>query len=196
MHLVQDAVHEDADIIFGTVIDESMEDRFKITVIATGFDRAARERAEQRERRARRLDTAPPRPPTDAHERPTQPTSVIEAPPVPVVDEPLAEPSAEPDLVPVFVTSDETVYAEASAAGRHQTTAAPPPAKPRGWAGRDAGAVAAADTRDAWTEDELDQPAYQRRSSGGTARRRPVVRNPWASDEDETTYDKPTFMRK
>ena len=35
--LIQEAAHEDANIIFGSVIDESMEDRLKITVIATGF---------------------------------------------------------------------------------------------------------------------------------------------------------------
>ncbi len=35
--IVQDAAHEDANIIFGAVIDENMEDRIRITVIATGF---------------------------------------------------------------------------------------------------------------------------------------------------------------
>ncbi len=36
--LVQSEANEDANIIFGTVIDESMEDEIRITVIATGFD--------------------------------------------------------------------------------------------------------------------------------------------------------------
>ncbi len=35
--LIQDAAHEDANIIFGAVLDESMGDQIKITVIATGF---------------------------------------------------------------------------------------------------------------------------------------------------------------
>jgi len=35
--IVQDAAHEDANIIFGAVLDESMGDDVKITVIATGF---------------------------------------------------------------------------------------------------------------------------------------------------------------
>jgi len=35
--LIQEAAHEDANIIFGSVIDDAMEDRLKITVIATGF---------------------------------------------------------------------------------------------------------------------------------------------------------------
>jgi cell division protein FtsZ len=35
--LIQEAAHEDANIIFGSVIDDGMGDRLKITVIATGF---------------------------------------------------------------------------------------------------------------------------------------------------------------
>ncbi|TMA73935.1 MAG: cell division protein FtsZ [Deltaproteobacteria bacterium] len=35
--LIQEAAHEDANIIFGSVIDDAMGDRLKITVIATGF---------------------------------------------------------------------------------------------------------------------------------------------------------------
>jgi cell division protein FtsZ len=36
--LIQAEAHEDANIIFGTVIDETMGDEIRITVIATGFD--------------------------------------------------------------------------------------------------------------------------------------------------------------
>jgi cell division protein FtsZ len=36
--LIQAEAHEDANIIFGTVIDENMGDEIRITVIATGFD--------------------------------------------------------------------------------------------------------------------------------------------------------------
>jgi cell division protein FtsZ len=35
--LIQEAAHEDANIIFGSVIDDEMGDKLKITVIATGF---------------------------------------------------------------------------------------------------------------------------------------------------------------
>ena len=35
--LIQQECHEDANIIFGTVIDENMSDRIRMTVIATGF---------------------------------------------------------------------------------------------------------------------------------------------------------------
>jgi cell division protein FtsZ len=37
--LIQEAAHEDANIIFGSVIDPSFVDQVRITVIATGFDR-------------------------------------------------------------------------------------------------------------------------------------------------------------
>ena len=47
--LIQSAAHEDANIIFGAVLDENMGDEVKITVIATGF------RDQMPERRARML---------------------------------------------------------------------------------------------------------------------------------------------
>ncbi len=47
--LIQSAAHEDANIIFGAVLDEKMGEEVKITVIATGF------RDQMPERRARML---------------------------------------------------------------------------------------------------------------------------------------------
>jgi cell division protein FtsZ len=38
--LIQEAAHEDANIIFGSVIDANVGDEVRITVIATGFDRS------------------------------------------------------------------------------------------------------------------------------------------------------------
>jgi cell division protein FtsZ len=37
--LVADKAHEDADIIFGTTVDESLEDGILVTVVATGFNK-------------------------------------------------------------------------------------------------------------------------------------------------------------
>jgi len=37
--IIQEAAHEDANIIFGAVVDPRLDGRVKITVIATGFDR-------------------------------------------------------------------------------------------------------------------------------------------------------------
>jgi cell division protein FtsZ len=43
--VIQEAAHEDANIIFGAVVDPKMEGQVKITVIATGFDRPAAARS-------------------------------------------------------------------------------------------------------------------------------------------------------
>src|ERR1700709_2461877 len=48
--IIQSAAHEDANIIFGAVLDETMGDEVKITVIATGF-----KQHESQERRERML---------------------------------------------------------------------------------------------------------------------------------------------
>lgn len=40
--IIQDAADDEANIIFGTVIDPGMKDEMKVTVIATGFDAATR----------------------------------------------------------------------------------------------------------------------------------------------------------
>lgn len=43
--IIQDAAHEEANIIFGSSIDESLEDEVRVTVIATGFDEIVPEKA-------------------------------------------------------------------------------------------------------------------------------------------------------
>jgi len=88
--LIQSAAHEDANIIFGAVQDETMGDEVKITVIATGF------RDQMPERRARML-------------------SVEEAPviSVPVIapDTWLQDPAPEPAR---FLSEDEDAEEEAA----------------------------------------------------------------------------------
>ena len=54
--IIQNAAHEDANIIFGAVQDESMGDDVKITVIATGFRQQEAEPAESQARRERMLN--------------------------------------------------------------------------------------------------------------------------------------------
>jgi cell division protein FtsZ len=69
--IIQSAAHEDANIIFGAVMDEKMKDAVKITVIATGFRTAQPTRHRQQETRtsfAARNDDAmdfPSREPAD-----------------------------------------------------------------------------------------------------------------------------------
>jgi cell division protein FtsZ len=69
--LIQEAAHEEANIIFGAVLDESMGDEVKLTVIATGFrNEAAPARRERMmagtglptvQQDSRRYDVPPPR---------------------------------------------------------------------------------------------------------------------------------------
>ena len=56
MSLIESASHEDANIIFGNVIEEDMRDELMVTVIATGFDRGrtARSSSDYSEMRRRR----------------------------------------------------------------------------------------------------------------------------------------------
>jgi len=49
--IIQGAAHEDANIIFGAVMDEKMKDAVKITVIATGFKESAVSRPRHHETR-------------------------------------------------------------------------------------------------------------------------------------------------
>ncbi len=58
--LIQQAAHEDANIIFGSVIDPNLSEEVRITVIATGFDRAEKVMVQVPESYAR--GTTPPAP--------------------------------------------------------------------------------------------------------------------------------------
>lgn len=55
--IIQEAAHPDANIIFGAVIDETLTDEIRITVIATGFDTKAKI---DKERMERQLGTEKP----------------------------------------------------------------------------------------------------------------------------------------
>jgi cell division protein FtsZ len=90
--IIQSAAHEDANIIFGAVLDEKMKDSVKITVIATGFKDAdiIRRRQEQtrtpfissRERRSFDDDEPEPMPETVMAPEAVAPVPVAEAVPV------------------------------------------------------------------------------------------------------------------
>jgi cell division protein FtsZ len=83
--LIQSSAHEDANIIFGAVLDEAMGDEVKITVIATGFKQGSAERREQmlsaaqRTESAARIEARPvtPRFASEESEEPEIPTTVV-----------------------------------------------------------------------------------------------------------------------
>lgn len=62
LSIVRESAHEDANIIFGSVVDERMEDEVKITIIATGFHRPHQA---PRLPPARNGRAVPPPPPAD-----------------------------------------------------------------------------------------------------------------------------------
>jgi cell division protein FtsZ len=107
--LIQSAAHEDANIIFGAVLDETMGEEVKITVIATGF------RDQMPERRARMLSVEEaavvsvplaPISPVSTSPAPVSPVSV----PLVAPDQWLHEPPAEPEPAPLparFLSQDE-----------------------------------------------------------------------------------------
>ena len=87
--LIQTSAHEDANIIFGAVLDEKMGDQVKITVIATGF------RDQMPDRRARMLSVA---------DTPVMPVPVLA---VPVANANWMKEPAGPPAPPRFLSEDE-----------------------------------------------------------------------------------------
>jgi cell division protein FtsZ len=87
--IIQNAAHEDANIIFGAVQDETMGDEVKITVIATGF-----KQQEMPQRRERML--AESTLPTMRYDVPIQPRVVTPRPSPRFASEPETEPMSSP----------------------------------------------------------------------------------------------------
>jgi cell division protein FtsZ len=87
--IIQNAAHEDANIIFGAVQDETMGDEVKITVIATGF-----KQHEMLQRRERML--AESTLPTTRYDVPIQPRVVMSRPSPRFASEPEAEAMSAP----------------------------------------------------------------------------------------------------
>jgi cell division protein FtsZ len=115
--LIQTSAHEDANIIFGAVLDEKMADEVKITVIATGF------RDQMPERRARMLnveDAPVLSVPVMAPENwMAEPAAVAAAQPAPVMEAPAPPPP------PRFMSEDEEPEPARTPAPRVMVAAAP-----------------------------------------------------------------------
>ncbi len=76
--LITDAAHEDAEIIFGAVIDEQMGDEIRVTVIATGFGEQQQEQIYPTQRMVQQEMQQPP-----AQQNIQQEQVLSEMPPVP-----------------------------------------------------------------------------------------------------------------
>jgi len=98
--LIQEAAHEDANIIFGSVISDEMGDKLKITVIATGFNHRDMRRIERtdatRALRGPSAEHVTPRAPVRAPEAPrATPAPRAATPPPPQRDRPVRKLSFE-----------------------------------------------------------------------------------------------------
>ena len=143
--LVHEAAHEDANIIVGAVIDETMdEDEIRVTVIATGLESED----------ARRTPPAPPEPPDqrkavpDADELFERERAMVDAPNVTPIREPAPEPMAPAQA--------QAAQPEAQAA--REAVGAPAPSA-------DEMATSGLGFESPF-EDELDTPAFLRRGTG------------------------------
>jgi cell division protein FtsZ len=104
--LIQSSAHEDANIIFGAVLDEKMKDSVKITVIATGFKEAEMRRSRRHEsfdpviisREASRQRSYEASRDFDDPQPAPEPEPVFEP-----------EPAFEPDLGPIAFQESATV---------------------------------------------------------------------------------------
>ena len=93
--LVEDAAHEDVNLIFGAVIDEALKDEIKITVVATGFEEI---QGKRKPSVSATRHTVPghrlPEPMTPTRQAPPPPPSVNRQPAMSAPRTPSAQPMA------------------------------------------------------------------------------------------------------
>jgi cell division protein FtsZ len=127
--IIQNAAHEDANIIFGAVQDETMGDEVKITVIATGFKQ--QEMPQRRERMLAestlptmrydvpiqpRVATPRPNPRFASEPEPEAASSIVEEKKEKKERVASAGPGAPPELVPVKASVFDDDFFQASSA--------------------------------------------------------------------------------
>lgn len=167
--LIQTSAHEDANIIFGAVLDERMGDEVKITVIATGF------RDQMPERRARMLNV--------------EELPVISVPVLPAENWMREKAPTPPPPAPRFMSEDDEDEHDSDGAAELVAAAARPkravveeepalPLLPRDYAS-DFGNSAKSSSI---TEEPIPQPSVSPLSA--------------ASGDEDRDLDVPTFMRR
>lgn len=118
MSLIEDEVDPDANVIFGCVVDESMGDTIRVTVIATGFPERTVESVLGQ-------STGSARKPKDAFQsssRPDNGASVFSAPTENVFSTPAAAPATTPQA-PAYASTPAQAYTTRSSemSGPHPT---------------------------------------------------------------------------
>jgi cell division protein FtsZ len=89
--IIQKAAHENANIIFGAVMDEAMKDSVKITVIAAGFREITRKNTQQRPSYMPKSWKTAAREPEPAQRRPVTEEVQVPAPPSAPAARPIPE---------------------------------------------------------------------------------------------------------
>ena len=187
--LIQNAAHEDANIIFGAVLDERMGDEVKITVIATGFKQGTVEKRNKSFSGAIYSDAIVPVP---VEPRPSKPRFASE-----VLNEPVGAGAQAPG---------QTLRSESRADRQHPTTS-----------GFGAGAPVADEMQsagflDAFSVAETDRAVASAVSAGTpvspelfsanffeesqVAEPKPIVGRQGMSDQELEHLDIPAFMRR
>jgi cell division protein FtsZ len=99
--LIQEEADDEANIIFGTVIDESMEEELKVTVIATGFETGVAETIWKAPRRTIKLvGREDLEKPTFLRAQGKEPEKID---PLPVLEKPVEEENLEEFDIPTFL---------------------------------------------------------------------------------------------
>ena len=166
--LVQEVAHENANIIFGTVIDDSLSEEVQITVVATGFDQAIAEPYDATPQAVAYADYA------EVNRRPTYPGVGTQHPSQPYIQRERVVTVPSPVVPPLD----------------------PPPLAGEGM-GRSA-QVEAQDNfdRPAYLRDgNVGRGIPAGAAQPGNFQREPAVGNPFAQS-DQTEFDTPTFLRR
>ena len=182
--LVHEAAHEDANIIVGAVIDETLgDDELRVTVIATGLD----------SQEVRRTPPEPRRGLSDPIAQIEHERSMVDAPNVtPIRQDPAAAPAPAMAMDGANVSDGglPPIEQQQAAVGgaqyqqhntqQHNTEAPQPNAPQQESAAEMANSALGFESP---FEDELDTPAFLRKRSGG-------------SDAERNDRDVPAFMRR
>lgn len=176
--LIMEAAHDDAEIIFGTVIDESIKDSVKVTVIATGLGGVV-PAAVERPRAAEIITQRPVTPPPMPAELAQQTSSSQPAPGVAAPITQAAVPPPAPSVAPVAhrapALSEITISSE---------TEEP--------------AVAVKETPVVASIAAIPTPSLSSISSEGgeLARARAIAQRLGITNLTDDEYDVPTYMRR
>ncbi len=171
--LIMEAAHEDAEIIFGTVIDETLKDAVKVTVIATGLGGAAAEAYAQRRdtlgaTAATAATAAQPQVQAQAQvQAPAQAQPVAAAPvaPAPVLEQPVAQAPIPPMPNAAMLAAQQPVAPamDAELAALSGLSTGPMGAGAEGGELARARSIAQRLGITNLTDDEYDVPTYMRR---------------------------------